>query len=152
MSASNQLLVFCLDEQRYGLPLDMVGRVVRVVDITPLPKAPDVVLGVINVQGRIIPVINLRRRFGRPDRKILLSDVLIVSYTCRRPVALVADSVTGVIDCSEQDIVRPEAILPAVAYIDGVVKLKDGLILIQDIDKFLSLEEEESLVQALATA
>jgi len=152
MSTANQLLVFGLDEQRYGLPLVLVGRVARVVGITPLPKAPDVVLGVVNVQGQIIPVIDLRRRFSRPDRGMLLTDVLLMSHTRRRPVALVADSVMGIVDCSEQDIVRSDAILPGVEYIAGLLKLKDGLILIHDIDKFLSLEEEECLDQAMVTA
>jgi len=143
------LIVFSLDEQRYALPLHVADRVVRMVAITPLPNAPDIILGVVNFQGRVIPVINMRRRFGLPEREIVLTDQLLVAHTARRPVALVADAVLDVIACAAQSLIAAENILPGVEYVEGVVKLSDGLILIHDLDKFLSLEEESSLDQAL---
>jgi len=149
MKNLNHLIVFALDRQRYALPLPVVDRVVRMVAITPLPKAPDIVLGVVNIQGRIIPVIDMRRRFRLPEREIVLTDQLVVAHTVRRPVALVADAVQDVITCAEQSLIAAENILPQVKYVEGVVKLTDGLILIHDLDKFLSLEEESSLDQAL---
>ena len=57
---TNQLVVFVLNDQRYGLPLSAVDRIVRIVEVTLLPKAPDIVLGVVNVQGQVIPVIGHR--------------------------------------------------------------------------------------------
>jgi purine-binding chemotaxis protein CheW len=60
----NQLVVFAFDEQRYALHLSAVERIVRMVEITPLPKAPEIVLGVVNVQGRIVPIVNIRKRFS----------------------------------------------------------------------------------------
>ena len=149
MKNLNHLIVFALDRQRYALPLPVVDRVVRMVAITPLPKAPDIVLGVVNIQGRVIPVIDMRRRFRLPEREIALTDQLVVAHTVRRPVALVADAVQDVITCAEQSLIAAENILPRVEYVEGVVKLTDGLILIHDLDKFLSLEEESSLDQAL---
>jgi purine-binding chemotaxis protein CheW len=149
MKNLNHLIVFALDRQRYALPLPVVDRVVRMVAITPLPKAPDIVLGVVNIQGRVIPVIDMRRRFRLPEREIALTDQLVVAHTMRRPVALVADAVQDVITCAEQSLIAAENILPQVEYVEGVVKLTDGLILIHDLDKFLSLEEESSLDQAL---
>lgn len=146
------LIVLTLDDQRYALPLSVVERVVRVVEVTALPDAPDIVAGVVNVQGRIIPVVNIRKRFLLPEREIALSDQLIISHTSRRPVALMADSVTGVIEFSEEDVIAAEAILPGMEYVEGVAKLKDGMILIHDLDRFLSLEEERSLTEALGHA
>ena len=110
----NQLIIFTLDDQRYGLPLSAVERVVRMVDITPLPQAPDNVLGIINVQGRVIPVINIRRRFRLPERELALTDQLVIARTARRPVALVADAVTGVHEYAEQEAVAAQDILPGV--------------------------------------
>lgn len=121
----------------------------RMVAITPLPKAPDIVLGVVNIQGRIIPVINMCRRFHLPEREVALTDQLVVAHTVRRPVALVADEVLDVIACPVQSLIAAEEVLPNIEYVEGVVKLADGLILIHDLDKFLSLEEEDSLDQAL---
>lgn len=143
------LIIFTLDDQRYALPLPAVDRVVRMVAIIPLPKAPDVVLGVVNFQGWVIPIINMRRRFCLPEREIVLTDQLLVAHTARRPVALVADAVLDVIACSVESLIATENILPKVEYVEGVVKLTDGLIFIHDLDKFLSLEEESSLDHAL---
>ncbi len=66
MEQLNQYVVFTLDEQRYVLHLSAVKRIIRVVEITPLPKAPDIVLDVVNVEGQIIPVVNIRKRFRLP--------------------------------------------------------------------------------------
>lgn len=152
MKKPGHLIVFVLDRQRYALPLHAVDRVVRMVAITPLPKAPDIVLGVVNYQGRVIPVINMRRRFNLPEKDIALTDQLVVAHTSRRSVALVADAVHDVIAGLAQGLIETENILPGIEYVDGVIKLEDGLILIHDLDKFLSLEEESSLNQALKTS
>lgn len=143
-------VVLGLDELRIALPLSSVERVVRAVCVTPLPAAPDIVLGVVNVRGRILPAVDLRRRFRLPKREIGLNDQLVVAHTGQRPVALVADRVDGVFEYDEPATVGAEAILPGLAYVEGVVKLDDGLILIHNLDRFLSLEEAASLDRALA--
>lgn len=149
MKKSDFLVIFTLDDQRYALHLYAAERVVRMVAITPLPNAPDIILGVVNFQGRVIPVINVRRRFRLPEREIALTDQLVVAHTARRAVALMADSVLDVIASSEQNFVATANIFPKLEYVEGVVKLTDGLIFIHDLEKFLSLEEESSLDRAL---
>ena len=146
---SNRYVVFSLDGQRYALHLSAVERVIRVVEMTSLPKTPDIVLGIVNVEGQIIPIVNIRKRFRLPERELDLSDVLIIAQIPRRTVALVADNVSGVIEGSEQDITEAKEIFPRMEYVKGVVKLKDGLVLIHDLDKFLSLEEDKELDTAL---
>ena len=150
-SGANEIVAFTLVGRRYGLPLSAVERIVRAVDITLLPKAPDIVLGVVNVQGRVIPVINVRRRFHLPEREIALTDQMVIARTTRRSVALVVDSVTGVLEYSDQEAVVSQDVVPELQYIEGVVKLDDGLILVHNLDKFLSLEEETVLDRALET-
>ena len=145
MNKAIQLVVFTLDEQRYALHLHAVKRIVRAVEITPLPKAPEIVLGVVNVEGQVIPVMNLRNRFNLPGRELDVADQLIISQTSRRIVTLVVDTVSDVIECPSQAVTDSEKILPDTEYVEGVLKLSDGLILIHDLDTFLSLEEEESL-------
>jgi purine-binding chemotaxis protein CheW len=149
MVPAHQLVGFNLDEQRYALHLTAVERVVRMVEITPLPKAPQIVLGVINVQGLIIPVVDIRRRFRIPARDIRLSDHLLIARTARRTVALALDAVTGIVERSAQAVITAEEILPGLEYVEGVMKLDDGLILIHDLDTLLSLEEEQTLDAAL---
>ena len=149
MNDTNQFLVFTLEEQRYALYLSAVERIVRMVEITPLPKAPEIVFGVINVQGQVVPVVNVRKRFRLPEREIDLSDQLIIAHSSRRTVALVADAVSGVVERSEKEIITPEKILPGIAYVEGVIKFEDGMILIHDLDKFFSLEEEAMVDNAM---
>lgn len=143
------LLVFTLDEPLYALPLDAVERVVRAVEITPLPKAPEIVLGAINAQGRVIPVVDLRRRFRLPAREMLPDDRFIIARTASRLVALAADDVAGVRECSPREMVLAADALPFAEYLQGVAKLEEGLVLITDLDAFLSLDEELRLDKAL---
>ena len=146
----NPLVIFTLEKRRYALHLAIVERVFRIVEIDPLPQAPEIVTGVINVQGQIIPVVNVRQRFRLPRCEISLNDQLIIAHTNQRKVGLVVDAVTDVIGYQEQDIAVAGAILPGLEYVEGILKLPDGLVLIHDLDKFLSLEEEASLARVLA--
>lgn len=152
MDKQNQFVVFTLDEQRFGLELTAVERVVRRVEITPLPKAPEIVLGVVNVRGRVIPVVDIRRRFRLPERRPALSDQIIIARTAQRAVALAVDATIEVLDRPQEDIIEALRVLPGIEYVEGVLKLKDGLILIHDLNRFLSLEEEAALDRAAESA
>jgi purine-binding chemotaxis protein CheW len=140
-----QLLVFSLDNRHYALRLDAVDRVVRAVAVTPLPDAPEVVLGIINVQGSIVPVINMRNCFRLRERKICTSDQFIISSSAGRSFALAADAVLGIVECPAEGAVPAEEILPNLAHVEGVMILPGGMILIFDIGKLLSLGEEAAL-------
>lgn len=143
------IVVFTLDVHRYALNLAAVERVVRAVEFVNLPNAPATVLGVINVHGRIIPLFDVRSRFGLPVRGLALSDQIIIALAGRRNVALVADSVQGVSGYSDESMIPTADILPGNRLIRGVVALPDGLVLIHDLDAFLSPEEQRTLDEAM---
>jgi purine-binding chemotaxis protein CheW len=149
MKNTDSLLSFAVEGRRYALPLSSVDKIIRTVEITPLPKAPRIILGIINFRGSVIPVVNLRKRFGLPERDMELSDQLIIAETPARPVALLADRVDTVIEIDKQDIIKAGQIVPRTEYVEGVVKLAEGLLLIHDLAKFLSLDEETVLNEAL---
>ena len=144
-----RLVNFNLDDQKYALFLSAVIRIIRAVEITGLPKAPEIVLGVINMHGLIISVFDIRKRFQLPQREMQLGDQLIIASTSKRTVALLVDSVSDVIDIPEEKIIAGEKILPGLEYVEGVVKTEDGMILIHDLEQFLSLQEEKALHEAL---
>lgn len=150
MPSPNNLVIFTLDSQHYALHLTVVERAVRMVEITPLPHAPEIVLGVVNLQGRIVPVLNLRKRFHLPERTAGVGDQLLIARTSRRTVALVVDAVSGVVDHPVQETIVPATIVPGLEYVTGVVKLADGMLFIHDLDGFLSLDEEEALAAAIS--
>jgi purine-binding chemotaxis protein CheW len=149
MSDVAQLVVFRLDERRYALPLAAVERVVRAVDVTPLPKAPPIVLGAINVHGRVLPVLNVRRRFLVPDREIGPADWFLLAHTARHTVVLVVDDSEGVVERPQAEIVVSTQIVPGLEHFPGVLRLDDGLVLIHDLERFLSLDEAYALDEAM---
>lgn len=146
---SSLFLSFTLDARTYGIRLAAVERIVRAAETLPLPDAPDSILGILNVGGRIIPLASLRRRFGLPDRTLTVSDHIILARTRRRAVALAVDQAGGVIDGDRWLMTKAADILPALATVDGVAAGADGMIIIHDLDAFLSLDEEAALTAAL---
>ena len=149
MGLVNQHVIFTLDDQQYTLPLLNVERIIPAAYVTPLPKAPDIVAGVINVQGQVMPVLSLRKRFHLPERPLEPADQFIIAHTSRRTVALIVDLVIGVLDIPKQAIVSQTDILPYLEYVAGVAKQEDGVILIHDLEACLSLDEERTLDIAL---
>ena len=148
----NQLVAFILGEQQYALPLTTVQRVVRMVEVTPLPKAPEIVLGVIDFQGNIIPVMSMRKRFGLPEPETSLGDQLIVADTATRSVALVVNSVTGVVERTGEDVAEAEHIVPGLQYVEGITRLQGGILFIHNLERFLSKNEGEQLDGLLVQA
>ena len=149
MSETPQWVVFRLEQTRYALALAAVERIVRAVAITPLPKAPPIVLGVIDVEGQILPVLNLRRRFRLPEREMGPSDQFIIARTVPRTVTLCIDAAEGVIERPTHTIVQPDSIVPGLDHLQGVIQLEDGLVLIHDLEQFLALDEARALDKAL---
>jgi len=147
--ATPRLVVFTLDGQRYALPASAVERVLAMAALSPLPQAPAIALGVINVHGRVLPVLDIRRRFGLPDRAYGLTAQLLVARTQRRTVVLPVDAVLEVTEVAPQAIIAPDTILPGIGHLAGIVALPGGLLFIHDLDGFLSLDEEQELTQAL---
>jgi purine-binding chemotaxis protein CheW len=143
------LLIFTLDEERYALRLAAVDRVVRAAAITPLPKAPEIVLGVLDFQGQVIPVVNLRRRFRLPERALRTSDQFVIARARLVTVALAVDGVESVLEESAREVVAPDDILSGTGFLEGVTRSEDGLVLIHDLATLLFPEEELLLARAL---
>ena len=152
MTAALNLLSFSIDDRRYAIALSAVERVIRAVAITPLPKAPDVVMGVVNVHGRVVPAVNLRKRFRLPERPLALSDHMVIARTSKRSLVLTADAVDGVVECAAQARIEAGAVVPGLEYVDGIVRTDDGLILIHDLERFLALDEAALLDEAMDDA
>lgn len=141
----NQLVAFLVGEQQYALALKAVHRVVRMVEVTPLPRAPEVVLGVIDFEGNIIPVVSMRKRFGSTEGESSLSDQLIVADAGTRSVALVVNSVIGVLEQTPEEVTETETIVAGAQYVEGITRLAGGLLFVHDLERFFSREEEQQL-------
>jgi purine-binding chemotaxis protein CheW len=146
---TDALVVFQVGEQQVAMSVAAVERVVQAVEIAPLPDAPRGVRGVINLQGRIVPVFELWSRLGLPSREVRSSDHLVVSRTHWRTVALLVDSVVDVVRRSDAPVTPSAEILRDIELISGVMKLGDSLALVHDIERFLSIEDHGKLQLAL---
>lgn len=149
MKRLRKLVTFSLDDRKFALYVSTVQRIIRVVEVTALPKAPEIVVGIINLRGTFVPVFDIRRRFRLPPREVRLDDHMIIATTTKRTVALMVDSVNDVIEIPGERIIAAEQILPELEYVEGVVKTEGGMVLIHDLERFLSLPEEKALDEAL---
>jgi len=120
------------------------------VEVTPLPKAPEIVLGVLSLHGTVLPVLSMRRRLGLTEVEASLTDQLIVADAASRRVALVVDAVTGVVERTTEEIAKAERVVSGTEYVEGIAKLEEGLLFIHNLDLFLSQPEESQLRDALA--
>jgi purine-binding chemotaxis protein CheW len=146
---TREVLVFEVEGQKYGLPTTDVRELVRAVTITPLPNAPAVVEGVVDVRGTVLPVLDMRARFRLPARALDPSDHFIVASAGARGVVLHVDGATHLALLEEASIQPSESLGPSAGYVAGIAKLEDGMVLIHDLATFLSDAEGASLDEAL---
>ena len=104
------------------------------VELTAVPEAPAFIAGMINVQGELLPVVNTRRRFRLRERESSITDHLIIATTRGRTVVLIADAVIGVIEESDESITAAEGVVPGIDVVDGMLKTREGIVLLHDPD------------------
>jgi purine-binding chemotaxis protein CheW len=150
--ATEHLVTFLLGTEEYGLDVRLVQEIIRLTEITPVPRAPDFVKGVINLRGRIIPVVDLRR-------KLALGEVDASARTTRVVVARLRDRLVGLLVDGASQVLKvpisliepaPEEVLEVDAdYIRGVAKLANRLVILMDLARVLSLEGHEAQPESL---
>lgn len=142
-----QLVSFVIENEEFGIDILKVQEIIRPVEITRVPNAPTYVEGVINLRGRIVPVVDLRKRFGLPRRDHDKNTRIIVVELTDKVVGFMMDAVKEVIRV-ERSVIEPPpdlAIGIDAHYITGVAKLDDRLLILLDLDEVLSAEEQAAL-------
>lgn len=150
MSDTAGLVLFEAYGWRYAVPVESVVEVLRALTITPLPHAPPIVEGVINLRSAIVPVLDLRARFRLPGKRLEHTDHLIVARAGERLVAIRADRALDLVFLPVEAIQDLAPVLAGTRYVSGVARLPDGLVLIHDLSTFLSEAESEELAEAIA--
>ncbi len=133
-----QLVTFKLGDEEYAIDILKVQEVNRMVDITAVPNSIDYLEGVINLRGRVIPVINLRKKFGLSSKNLdTQSRIMVVDVGTT--VGLIVDSVSEVLRISPDTVEPPPHMTGSIEsdYIRGIGKLHDRLLILLDIDKLL---------------
>ncbi|MDR1685160.1 MAG: chemotaxis protein CheW [Desulfovibrio sp.] len=144
-----QLVTFSIGEEEFGVDILKVQEIIRTMEITKVPRAEAFVEGVINLRGKVIPIIDLRRRFGLDSKVHDKHTRIIVIEINNMIVGFVVDSVSEVLRIPAGTVEPPPPVVAGVdsEYISGVGKLQDRLLILLDLDKLLSSEVIESLAQ-----
>jgi purine-binding chemotaxis protein CheW len=146
-----QILVVHVATVRCGFVLDDVIEVLPAVTIAALPGAPDVIGGVIDLRGALVPVLDLRRRLGLPVRARKLDDHVVVCDVGRRRVGIWVDRAEDVLAVAGGDLVPVDGVAQA-SFLPGVTRRDDGLMLVYDVRSFLAADEALRLDTAVGTA
>ncbi|HKN93193.1 MAG TPA: chemotaxis protein CheW [Thermoleophilaceae bacterium] len=134
-AAATELVVFRIDKSEYALPVENVAEILRMVAIAPVPEAPEWLPGVVNLRGKVIPVIDLRTRLGLPRMEAGLNTPIIVAETDGQLVGLVADSVTELLSVPLDSVEPPDARVGDANAVEAVARAGERLLLIFDLER-----------------
>lgn len=138
-----KFLTFWTDGQLFGVPISDVVQIIGIQDITPIPDSPDYAKGVINLRGNIIPVIDVRIRFGKDSTNYSERTCIIVTKLDENYIGFIVDSVDEVTTIEDDDISAPPKVSKdrTNAYLTGIGKLQNKVVLLLDTSKILNQEE-----------
>lgn len=144
------VLTFYLGTEEFGLEVNKVREIVRLVEITSVPKAPFFVEGIIDLRGEVIPVISLRKMFARGEEKYTLHTQIIITEIHKRTIGLVTDLTAKIIILDKEKIKPPAETIPLHNFLFGIAELEEHLLLLLSLDKILSYEQT-ALLEMLAS-
>lgn len=144
-----KVVVFRLKDEEYGVEVDQVKSIERMESITRVPNTPSFVKGVINLRGVVIPVINLRSRFQMEEEDYTDSTRIVIVHVNEMEVGLIVDAALDVLDVPLDAIEPPPEVVGGVeaAYLRGMAKLEDRLLVLLNLDRVLSPEELKQVEQ-----
>jgi purine-binding chemotaxis protein CheW len=142
-----QLVVFQLGAELYGVDIARVHEIIRLQSITRVPRAPSFVEGVINLRGKVIPVVDLRRRFGLPTGEHTRATRTVVVEIGDQVVGIIVDSVSEVLRVNTSTIEPPSPVVAGIdsEYLHGIAKLPERLVILLDLDRVLAREERRAI-------
>jgi len=143
-------VTFFLSQEKYGINVMQVQEVLRVTEIAPVPGAPDYVLGIINLRGNVVTVIDTRQRFGLESKDVDDSSRIVIVESGDQVVGILVDSVAEVIDLQLSEIESAPNVgtEDSTRFIQGVASQQDELLIIIDLNKLLTDEEWEEFTSS----
>ncbi|HTU33139.1 MAG TPA: chemotaxis protein CheW [Candidatus Acidoferrum sp.] len=143
MDKDLQVVGFRIGRETFGLPIAMVREIVRVPEITSVPNVPDYVEGVINLRGRIIPVVDLRKRFGQKSLEVDKRNRIVVVEVETRALGLLVHSASEVLKVPPSEIESPQNLFQEgdLSYVSGVAKLNGRLVILINLSRLLQAGE-----------
>ena len=148
----DKYLTFSLGDEVYGIDIRVVIEIIGIQKITNVPEVPDYVRGIINLRGKIIPVVDMRLRFRREYREYTDRTCVIVVEINGVLIGLIVDGVSEVLDIAEDKVVPPPELKASQnKYIRGIGKLESNVVLLLDWEKLFSEDDQELLSDAMGS-
>ena len=146
-SQKDKYLTFIVDSECYGIEIRYVTEIIGLQKITPVPEMPDFVRGIVNLRGKIIPVMDVRVRFNKPFREYMERTCIIVIDIHDLSIGLIVDSVTEVLSIPASEIVAPPDLNKrSNRFVMGIGKVGNEVKLLLDCEKLLNDDEAEQLL------
>ncbi len=142
-----QLVTFTLGQEEYGVDIMRVQEIIRYQEVTRVPQMPDFIEGVINLRGNVIPVIDLRKRFALGSAEHTGQTRIVVVNVASRVMGVVVDGVSEVMRLAEEQIEPPPPVVAGIGheYLQGVGKVQGRLLILLDLDRILSAQEQDRI-------
>jgi purine-binding chemotaxis protein CheW len=151
-SHEGKFLTFALSNEEYGIEILKVREIMGIMEITPVPQTPDYMKGVINLRGKVIPIIDLRLKFAMPEVEHTKETCIIVAEVGTAQVGVIVDSVSEVTDIKGEDIEEAPSFGQGIDtnFIMGLGKTKKKIVILLDIERVLATEELKMAEQIVA--
>jgi purine-binding chemotaxis protein CheW len=143
----NQIVIFELSGEHFGVDITRVESIIKMQPISQLPHVPGFVEGVTNLRGKVLPVIDLRKRFGLPPQQADKNSRIIVVNLNQREVGMIVDEVSEVLTVPEGAVEPAPAIATTVdsSFITGIAKIEERLVILLDLTQVLSTQEQNTI-------
>ncbi|MBO8129223.1 MAG: chemotaxis protein CheW [Peptococcaceae bacterium] len=136
-NTSNQLVIFRLADQKYALPVDRTNEIIRMVDITPVPRSDAYVEGIINLRGKVVPVLNLHRKMGLPEGERSRDSRIVVIENGEERIGMIVDGVDEVSTYEEDELDMSDTAIGDNSFIKGIIKRDKNLWLLLDLNSIV---------------
>lgn len=142
-----QLVSFRLDQEEYGIEITKVQEIILMGEITRVPQTPNFIKGLINLRSTVIPIVDLRLRFGLKEEPATDDTRIMVVNVMGKTIGIIVDAVSEVLRISSEQIAPPPPTVAGLGreYLTGLVKFEKRLLIMLDIDRILAQEESQSL-------
>jgi len=143
LSSANRYLTFLVEDEKYGIHISRIKEIIATLNITHIPKTPDFVKGVINLRGSIIPVVDIRLKFGMPEKEMDVDTAIIIYEVDKSSIGFIVDQVEDVLSIEEKHISEAPRFGSNIdtSFIENVAEVDRDVIMLLNLEKIFEAEE-----------